>query len=820
MGNNFLRKTRNMENCKQRFSIRKFNVGVASVLLGLTFLGVANTQEVKADSINGSQNLQLQKSDELNNTNQSKNIQTLNNDQKNRSSDNKLSSQQLNSNTESVNKDNVNQLKKDGVLYNNADAQNQIIIYTEPSKGLVPVNQENGQYKFSDGMKVVGRVFSGYYQKDDSVYTDHNANTFETARDELVKKDNTGNGKLTLNIGQIAPDYSNYEFDLDFSKQFDSERTSEFKKGANEGQVEFNYHKVLNDSKNSAYLKNTTYQLFIKPKDQPTLKINSIHDHSNETLLNWYSNGEGTEHDTYLGSTVVDDYSMGVGTYVNTDLRKAHPDIPIDAQATKYALSLSEKNNAGWKFEVNGSNDGTFGPNGFMPANTNRNEAVFDFGKLPADRFSINRGYLNPGKGSTNFNAIPEATAVSGYTDPNRIPLFIELGNGKKITDILALTGKIGEAIPVKSRVSLPDGAIFDPTSSELPATYTFDKNGSNYNKKDAVLQTAIRTDNVAYLTNNPNLEDESNLHSNNAAIVSQDFQWNPTWKENIHKYLQSHPIKTTVTESIYINGKLYKEVKQQLNRTITFEKTYGLNAIYKNPDDPKITRAFGPWKSNDWQKINNFNDLIIELPKNAYNIKANNGEIKDGKLSNVALLDENDNPINAVVNISYEVTPSKDDHKGETTKPVTPSKDDHKGEATKPVTPSKDDHKGEATKPVTPSKDDHKGEATKPVTPSKDDHKGETTKPVTPSKDDHKGEANKPVTPSKDDHKGEATKPVTPLKENNGTVSESKQANNHKETHTLPQTGKKHTELSEIIGLALVTVGGLFGLLVNKKRD
>ena len=50
--------------------------------------------------------------------------------------------------------------------------------------------------------------------------------------------------------------------------------------------------------------------------------------------------------------------------------------------------------------------------------------------------------------------------------------------------------------------------------------------------------------------------------------------------------------------------------------------------------------------------------------------------------------------------------------------------------------------------------------------------------------------------------------------------MSESKQVNNHKETHTLPQTGKKHTELSEMIGLALVTVGGLFGLLVNKKRD
>ncbi|MFK5220710.1 YSIRK-type signal peptide-containing protein [Lactobacillus helveticus] len=35
---------------KDRFSIRKFTVGAASVLIGFTFMGAVNSQEVKADT--------------------------------------------------------------------------------------------------------------------------------------------------------------------------------------------------------------------------------------------------------------------------------------------------------------------------------------------------------------------------------------------------------------------------------------------------------------------------------------------------------------------------------------------------------------------------------------------------------------------------------------------------------------------------------------------------------------------------------------------------------------------------------------------------
>ena len=784
-----------MENTKQHFSIRKFNVGVVSVLLGLSFIGLSNSQKVDA-AVNGVNNdSQSQKSNEQQSASQNKNVLLNSNENKKVDSNNQQevrnnnsnstsdslkqssntnntseSSKQLNNEKKSVANTNVDHLKKNGVLYGNAEAENQIIIYTEPSKDLTPVNQEKGQYKFSDGMKVVGRVFSGYYQKDDSVWADHNANTFEKSRDELVYKDHTGNGKLTLDIAKIAPDYSNYEFDLDFSKQLDATRTDEFQKGKNNGQVEFDYHKVLDDAKNTPFLKNTTYQLFIKPKTQSRLQIKRVHDHSNETLLNWFSNGEGTQHDTYLGTSVVDDYSMGVGTYVNKGLRKAHPDIPIDAQATKYALNLNQQNNADWKFEVNGTNDSTFGPNGFMPVNSSHTEANFDFEKLPSKSLTINRGYLDPGKGSTENNAIPEASPISGYTNPNEIPIFIELGNGNKITKIVSLSGKPGETIEVKNKITLPEGAIFDPTSPQLPSTYTFSKNGHNYNDKTAIFATTIRTDNVAYLTKNPALISQSNLTKNDALSLLQNpsIDWIPGAKENIDKYLQSNPIEKTVKESIYINGKLYKVESLNLNRTITFDKSKGKTVIYNNPDNPDIVRSFGAWENDKWQKVEDFASENIELPKDASNVKTDKGIIKDGKLTDVSLFNDAGDPCDVVVNISYDVTPSK----GDDTKPTTPSKGDDtkpstpsKGDDTKPTTPSKGDDtkpstpsKGDDTKPTTPSK----GDDTKPTTPSK----GDDTKPSTPSK----GDDTKPSTPSK----GDDTKPTTPSKGDDTKVDSS----------------------------------------------
>lgn len=45
--------TRNLADEKQRFGIRKFSVGVASVLLGTSLMFGANTQIAHADSENG-----------------------------------------------------------------------------------------------------------------------------------------------------------------------------------------------------------------------------------------------------------------------------------------------------------------------------------------------------------------------------------------------------------------------------------------------------------------------------------------------------------------------------------------------------------------------------------------------------------------------------------------------------------------------------------------------------------------------------------------------------------------------------------------------
>ena len=814
MNNNFREKVKKMENTKQHFSIRKFNVGVVSVLLGLSFVGLSNSQKANAAVNPLDRNPQLQEANKQESVSQQKVVRLGNNENNGSvvSKQQEIKDNEATSNTDTllnqssnkvpVAQADVNQLKKDGVLYDNATAQNQIIIYTEPSAGLEPVNQKKGQYKFSDGMKVVGRVFSGYYKKDDSVYTDHTANNFEKSRDELVEKDTTGNGKLTLDLGQISPDYSNYEFDLDFSKQLDATRTAEFQKGSNNDQVVFDYQTVMNNAEKAPFLKNTTYQLFIKLKNQPTLQVKKLHEHSNETLLNWFSNGEGTQHDTYLGTSVVDDYSMGVGTYVNHDLRMAHPGIPIDAEATKYSLNLNQENNAGWKFEINGTNDATFGPNGFMPANNEHNQAVFDFEKLPSESLSINRGYLDPGMGSTTNNAIPEANPVSGYTNPNKIPVFVELGNGNKITEILSLEGKPGETIQIKDKTTLPEGAIFEPTGPQLPATYTFSKNGDNYNRKSAIFATTIRTSNVAYLTNNPALTSAANLEKNNAKVLDPEFQWNSTWAKNIQDYLKVHPIKKTVKESIYINGKLYKEVKQDLNRTITFEKTYGVNAIYKDPENPTIARSFGPWKNNEWQTVNDFAIQDIQLPKNVTNVKWDKGDLKDGKLSGVSLFNNNGDPSNVVVNISYDLAPNKGE---EGNKPSTPSTPNKGEEGNKPSTPSTLNKGEEGNKPSTPS------------TPNKGEEGNELATPSTPNKGE---EGNKVIT----DTKALATltdNDVKSVNNNNqyGKAADVKSVNEEKQVDKLPQTGKHASTLPKVLGLAFVATGTLFGLLTDKKK-
>lgn len=79
--NNYQEKIRKMENKKERFSIRKFSVGAASVLIGFTIFGFgAGSKSVKADTLNPNQ----VKVNITNTTNTSKEVgsdQKQNNDQ-------------------------------------------------------------------------------------------------------------------------------------------------------------------------------------------------------------------------------------------------------------------------------------------------------------------------------------------------------------------------------------------------------------------------------------------------------------------------------------------------------------------------------------------------------------------------------------------------------------------------------------------------------------------------------------------------------------------------------------------------------------------
>lgn len=46
--NNYHEKLRKMEPRKERFSIRKFSIGAASVLIGFSFMSMAGNQKVQA----------------------------------------------------------------------------------------------------------------------------------------------------------------------------------------------------------------------------------------------------------------------------------------------------------------------------------------------------------------------------------------------------------------------------------------------------------------------------------------------------------------------------------------------------------------------------------------------------------------------------------------------------------------------------------------------------------------------------------------------------------------------------------------------------
>lgn len=59
--NNYKERLRKMEPKKERFSIRKFTVGAASVLIGFTIFGMNNGQSVKADEVQPSKAVEVNK---------------------------------------------------------------------------------------------------------------------------------------------------------------------------------------------------------------------------------------------------------------------------------------------------------------------------------------------------------------------------------------------------------------------------------------------------------------------------------------------------------------------------------------------------------------------------------------------------------------------------------------------------------------------------------------------------------------------------------------------------------------------------------------
>lgn len=63
---NYQEKLRKMEPRKERFSIRKFSIGAASVLIGLTFMSMGSGQRVEAATTEPATSVKVSENSEIN----------------------------------------------------------------------------------------------------------------------------------------------------------------------------------------------------------------------------------------------------------------------------------------------------------------------------------------------------------------------------------------------------------------------------------------------------------------------------------------------------------------------------------------------------------------------------------------------------------------------------------------------------------------------------------------------------------------------------------------------------------------------------------
>ena len=462
-----------------------------------------------------------------------------------------------------------------------------ISIYVEPNQnGLV--KQKDGIYKY-DGLTKVksanGQIV-GYGKRNTT-----------TGKYEVAEKNGSAGVYVThANDGSfdinLPKGYENYEFDKAFADQWDTKRNSIFEYES-PTQVKFNFNNLPTDGSLDGNRKldasgnpsDEAYQLWIKPKKQKTYQLQTVNQHTNEGLINWFDNDTGD----YIGTTVVDDYSMGLGTREiiraeNDDLSITGDSAKANVERTVYTIAIPE----GYTIAIGGdlNSDGTYGPNGYIPLGSNNRSVIWDFdlhnrevngwkanpqNSNKIGKYFAVRAYLINNKGASNTD-IPPIVNSTGYTSEDKIPFFVEYiddNNNYKRVAIASFTGKLGNEYNVAENLKNSDGIKFSGivhisnnwnNEYKLPSGYIFSKYNFDNPYRDSK-GNIIKSEEEKWVQkyrfqiNDPHyylVDNDNNLLDANGTVSVHVVKEN----NNVYRFVPYDPDKKyDVSESVYLEN-------------------------------------------------------------------------------------------------------------------------------------------------------------------------------------------------------------------------------------------------------------------------
>ena len=218
--------------------------------------------------------------------------------------------------------------------------------YSEPTgqyangsfKGLQVIQDEDKDFgkatKYNtakeDGGKYSSYSSMGVGYKDGKTYT----NIWGGDSNVTIKDTNTISVPTTTKSGYI--------YDNDFQQKADPDHYYDVME--QNGKADINFNKVPSSSK---YNSPQAYHIYYKKADQPTYQLKANTSYSYQAVLNWFDYDNGY----YLGSTVMNDYSMGLGGFLQdkdwpTDGNRNNTDYIVYAPKN-YQFTTDDKNEFG-----------------------------------------------------------------------------------------------------------------------------------------------------------------------------------------------------------------------------------------------------------------------------------------------------------------------------------------------------------------------------------------------------------------------------------------------------------------------------------------